>query len=93
MNFDWDQAKAETNLRKHGVSFAAAAEFEFDTAVVTIDNDIAYGEERMKAYGFIGRTLHVMVYVERGVVVWVISLRRATKQEKKAYERYIEQGW
>lgn len=93
MTFDWDEAKAAANFRKHGVAFADAHRFEFDTAFVGIDDDIAYGEERVKAYGFIGPALHVMVYVERGAVLRVVSLRRATRQEKRAYEGYIEKGW
>jgi uncharacterized protein len=93
MPFEWDDAKAAANLRKHGVAFAEANRFEFDTALIGIDADMAYGEERFKAYGFIGARLHVMVYVERGAMMRVISLRRATAHEKRAYEKYIEQGW
>jgi uncharacterized DUF497 family protein len=93
MKFEWDEAKAAANLRKHGVAFAQAQRFEFDTAVVVVDGDIAYGEERIKAYGFIGPRLHMMVYVERSPALRIISLRPATRQEKRTYEQYITQGW
>ncbi len=93
MKLEWDDAKAASNLRKHGVGFEDARRFEFDTALVAIDDDVAYGEERFKAYGFIGARLHVIVYAERGDASRVISLRRATRNEKRIYEDHITQGW
>ena len=93
MQFEWDDAKAVANLRKHGVAFEESRRFEFRTAVVVIDDDIAYGEERLKAYGFVGDWLHVMIYVERADVLRVISLRKASRQEIRTYEEYLTQGW
>jgi uncharacterized DUF497 family protein len=93
MKLEWDATKAATNLRKHGVRFGAAVSFEFDTALVEIDADASYGEERLKACGFIGSKLYVLVYVERDQALRVISLRRATQHEKRTYEDDINQGW
>lgn len=45
-----------------------------------------YGELRMKALGFIGVRLHVLIFTERGDKIRVISLRKATKREVEAYE-------
>ena len=89
MKLEWDEAKARANLRKHGVSFDEAARFEFDTALIGIDDDLPYGEERLKAYGFIGRRLHVMIFVERVNMIRVISLRMASSVEKRTYEDEI----
>ena len=77
MKLEWDEAKAASNLRKHKVAFSDAARFEFDTALVGIDDDLAYGEERIKAYGLIGPRLHTMIYAECSQV----------------YAQYIAQGW
>lgn len=93
MNLEWDPKKAKENLRKHRVAFATAARFEFDTAFIGIDDDIAYGEERLKAYGFIGDWLHVMIYVERGDTLRIISLRKASRKEIDVYEEYFVKGW
>jgi uncharacterized DUF497 family protein len=89
MKLEWDEAKARANLRKHGVSFDEAARFEFDTALIGIHDDLAYGEERLKAYGFIGRRLHVMIFVERVNMIRVVSLRMASSVEKRTYEDEI----
>ena len=80
MEFDWNKRKAAANLRKHGIAFDSARYFEFDTAIIrSVDFDD--GEERIVAFGFIGERLQVLVYTERGDVIWVISLRRAEKHE------------
>jgi uncharacterized protein len=84
MEFDWDDGKAAKNLRKHQVAFEAVYEFEFDTAV--IDRfEYQDGEERIVQFGFIGSKLHVLVYTERGDVIWVISLRHAERHEWRKF--------
>jgi hypothetical protein len=93
VKFEWDEAKAATNVRKHGVSFEDAVNFEFDTAIECIDDEASHDEERHRAFGFIGMKLHVMIYALRGSAIRVIPLRRATIQEKRAYEKAIEDGW
>ena len=86
-DYDWDPDKRLRNLRKHRVDFTALPDFEWDTAFIGFDNDPIHGEERMKAYGFIGRKLFILVYTERGEKVRAISLRIAEKQEKRRYEQ------
>lgn len=85
MQFEWDEKKARSNKAKHGIDFELAPLFEFDNAVVTVDDDINYGEERLKAIGIIYGNIHVMVYTETKDVVRVISLRRATRKEARDY--------
>ncbi len=41
MEFDWDQQKADTNLKKHGVSFEEAKSV-FDNPLAVIFDDIAH---------------------------------------------------
>lgn len=57
------------------------------------DADLNYREDRFRATGFIGNRIYRLVYTMRGTMVWVISLRSATKQERDDYVRYIEQGF
>lgn len=82
MVFDWNSDKAEANLAKHGVAFAAVEGFDFDTATDTPDDRLAYGEERRRAIGFIGDRLHALIYTWRE---GRISLRRANARERKTY--------
>ncbi|TPL91057.1 BrnT family toxin [Mesorhizobium sp. B2-3-12] len=85
MLFEWDETKARTNRAKHGVDFAIASSFDFANALVRLDDSEDFGEDRLVAIGLIEAGVYVMVYVERGDAVRVISLRRATRQEIMDY--------
>ena len=87
MLFEYDPRKAQTNWQKHAISFAEAEFVFFDPlAIHDIDPD-ATDEERFIAVGMgnSGRLL-VVVYTMRGDAIRLISSRRATRQEMKAYE-------
>jgi uncharacterized DUF497 family protein len=87
MDFEFDPAKAVGNLRKHGVSFADAEGVFMDPlAMHRIDPD-AEGEERLLAIGR-GSAGHllVVVYTLRGDSIRLISARRASAAEIRAYE-------
>ena len=54
MEFDWDQNKADINLRKHHVSFEDAARVFLDTnRIETFDGREIYGEDRWKTVGLV----------------------------------------
>ena len=87
MTFEYDPRKAQANWQKHGISFAEAEFVFFDPlAIHDIDPD-ATSEDRFIAVGMgnSGRLL-VVVYTMRGDAVRLISARRATGKETKAYE-------
>lgn len=46
MQFEWDENKARSNLAKHGIAFKAVHDFNFDTALYSVDDAMGYGEER-----------------------------------------------
>ena len=85
--FVWDEAKARSNLGKHGVSFETAAEAFFDPFVRWTDA----GEHAEERLAFLGMTeasrLVFVVYAERKVDVFrIISARPATPAERRTYE-------
>lgn len=85
MTIEFDRDKNVANVAKHGVDMAAAAEFDFETAVTWTDTCESYGETRTIAVGFIARRLHVLVFTMRGRKLRVISLRKANRKESAAY--------
>ncbi|MGQ0483727.1 MAG: BrnT family toxin [Hyphomicrobiales bacterium] len=88
MEFEWDDAKAEDNLRKHGVSFPAAAlAFRDPFAIEWLDEREPYGEERIILLGISGGDILTVIYTERESRLRIISARRATKHEKDHYYR------
>lgn len=88
LDFEWDDAKAAANFRKHGVTFAQAAyAFRDPFAVEWIDERAVYGEERAVLLGMSGRQILSVVYTERRERIRIISARRATKYEQDNYYR------
>jgi len=91
MRFEWDSRKAESHWRKHRVRFAAALEVFRDPLVLSEQDRFVDGEERWKAIGRIGGQHYFVAYSIDDTgdeeVVRLISARKATGQERRAYER------
>ena len=87
MDYEWDAAKAESNLRKHKIDFADAVGVFVDPLALSMPEPDAR-EERFLAIGadFLGRTL-VVVYTHRGERIRIISARQASPSERRAYEQ------
>ena len=88
MDFEWNPAKDEANLRKHGISFVDAATVFSDPLSYTFDDpDHAQHEHRWLTLGRTqsGRLL-IVSHTERNRRIRIISAREATKYERKIYE-------
>ena len=85
MQFVFDPDKDATNLGKHGLSLAAAAELSWEAALVWIDNRADYGEVRVVALAPIGDILYFVAFVDRETKRRIISLRRANRREVNHY--------
>jgi uncharacterized DUF497 family protein len=92
LQFEWDPWKSEANERKHRVSFEEAATAFGDPFSLTIpDPDHSEDEDRHILLGQTSRDrLMVVIHTDRGDTVRVISARRATRRERRAYERFQE---
>lgn len=84
--WDWDEAKRQANLAKHGVDFADLVRFDWLSAQVEPDLRRDYGEQRLNAFGLIGERLYALTYTMRGSTYRAISLRKANYRE---YLRWI----
>ncbi len=89
MDFQWDPTKERKNRRKHGVAFADALSVLEDDRAITIDDDHP-DEKRYITIGInsLGQLL-LVVYTWRGESIRIISARKATKTERKEYEKWI----
>ena len=91
IKFDWDPAKAASNLRKHGVSFEEAQSVFYDElAVQFYDEPHSSDEERFLMLGMSsGAHLLLVCHCERdsGGVIRIISARKATKKESSFYSQ------
>ena len=88
MLFEWDEDKARSNLRKHGVNFDEAQTAFTDEFSITIpDPEHSDEEERLLILGLSHRKrLLVVIYTERGKRIRLISARKANRKERKKYE-------
>jgi uncharacterized protein len=92
MDFEWDEAKNRTNIRKHGFSFADAELFR-GLLLVRPDVRQDYGEERWIGFGRIrGRFTFVAFTEPLPATIRIISLRRAHHEEREEYEKAIQNG-
>lgn len=89
IKFDWDPAKAASNLRKHGVSFEEAKSVFYDEfAIQFYDQSHSSDEERFLMLGMSsGARLLLVCHCERdsGGVIRIISARKATQHESSFY--------
>ncbi len=93
MRFAWDDAKAEENLHKHGVSFEEASTvFADENARLKHDPDHSREEDRFVLLGFSAKLRLLLVchaYRENDEVIRIISARKATSSERKHYGSYL----
>ena len=89
MEFEWDEAKRLSNLDKHGIDFLDVEEV-FDGDIVTVEDDrYGYSEQRFVTFGVLQGRIVSVTYTDRGDVVRLISIRRATKYEQRTYYAQI----
>jgi uncharacterized DUF497 family protein len=86
--FEWDEAKAQSNLAKHRVSFAAARlVFDDVFALERLDFGGERPEVRYIVTGMVNGVLLTVVHTVRGDRTRIISARQATKHEQREYYR------
>ena len=79
--FDWNPKKRATNLRNHRIDFEdVKGIFDGYTFVRRSDR---HGEIRYQVFGY-GREVAV-AFTLRGEVCWLISARRARRDERRKY--------
>lgn len=88
--FEWDEAKALSNLTKHGVAFEEAeSTFLDENHLKVFDAVHSVVEERwfLIATSSLSRVL-VTVYTEREGQIRIISSRLASKKERAKYAEH-----
>jgi hypothetical protein len=89
LEFEWDPHKAEKNRRKHGITFwEGSTAFSDPRSLTILDPDHSVFEHRLLHLG-LSKTgkLIVVSYTERSDRIRIISVRHASKRERKHYEQ------
>ena len=83
MAISYDPAKNERNIRKRGLSFERATDFDFETALFA--DYFRNGEMRRIAVGYLDKRRHLLCYIPNPDGIRVISFRKTNKREAKLY--------
>ena len=89
LEFEWDPRKAVSNPAKHGVSFEEAATvFGDPLGCVVADPRHSWDEQRSVLLG-VSREQHLLavMFVDRSETIRIVSARRATRRERRDYEK------
>ena len=88
MQFEWDEDKAISNLKKHKIAFEDALYVFTDfQRIEALDNRQNYGEERWNTIGLAAGALIFVTYTVRGDIIRIISASKANGQESKKYRQ------
>jgi uncharacterized DUF497 family protein len=80
--YTWDEAKRQSNLRKHGLDFADAAAVLAGTTLTQEDLRFQYGERRFNTLGYFQGEEVSITNTERHDGIRIISFRKATRRER-----------
>jgi uncharacterized DUF497 family protein len=92
VRFEWDEAKAKSNLRKHGVRFEDAM-LVFADPFALVEQDRSEGRElRWQTLGLVGDIVlllvaHTVRDEEPDEIIRIISARKAVRKERKRYDQ------
>lgn len=88
MEFEWDSQKADSNLKKHAVSFQEGASVLGDPLSITYpDPDHSLREHRFITVGMSrSGSVFMVAHTDRGDNIRIISARKATRKERRYYE-------
>jgi uncharacterized DUF497 family protein len=89
MEFAWDTDKSDRCLRDRGFDFEFAAHLFDGPTLQFVDERKDYGELRVIAIGEIEGKTYKIAFVDRGGVRRIISAHRASRQENRKWQSYI----
>ena len=93
ISFDWDRTKAESNLKKHKISFEEAQTvFSDPNARMIFDPEHSSDENRFILLGISSGLRLIVVchcYIDGDMTIRIISARKANKNEQKQYGNFL----
>ena len=90
MEITYDPAKNAGNIESRGLSFERAVDFEFQTALLWLDNRKPCPEVRTSALRLLGGRVHALIFAETANGIRVISFRKANKREAIRYAHEVQ---
>ena len=89
MEFEWDEAKRQSNLHRHGIDFIGIEQVFAGETVTVLDDRFDYGEARFVTFGLLDGRVVAIAHTETEEVIRIISVRKATRYEESSYFKEI----
>lgn len=90
MNFEWDENKRRSNIRKHGFDFRDAWQVFDLPMLVALDERKNYGEDRWIGIGMLNTRIVLIIFTEPDEnTIRVISMMKAVTHERIKYEQLL----
>jgi uncharacterized protein len=89
MQYEWDEAKRQTNIQKHGIDFIGIDQVFAGQTVTILDARFDYDETRFITVGLLRGEAVVIAHTETDELIRIISVRKATKNEEINYFKEI----
>jgi len=86
VDYQWDENKRQANIRKHGLDFADAVDFEWQHATHDVDSRRDYCELRIVSFAPLHGRICALLWTQRDDHIRIFGLRKANKREIKRYE-------
>jgi uncharacterized DUF497 family protein len=87
--FEWDGARRQSNLRRHGLDFRDATRVFAGLTFTHEDDRFAYAERRFVTLGCLGDAVVSIVHTETPALIRVISFPRATRREEAIFRNVL----
>ncbi len=89
MRFEWDEAKRQSNIQKHGIDFVGIERVFEGTTLTILDGRFDYEETRYISLGVLTGRVVVIAHTETEEMIRIISVRKATRNEEANYFKEI----
>lgn len=91
LKFEWDEAKNQANIAKHGVSFEQEQQIFAGLVWTRVDERMDYGETRLISMGILSQAaILVVAHTERTGATRIISARPANRKERRRYYEEVQ---
>ena len=87
MRFEWDEAKRQSNLKRHGFDFVGVERIFASDGLTFLDDRFDYGEIRFFTLGMLNGRVVAVSHIETDEVTRIISVRKASKNEEEIYDK------
>ncbi|NGP19372.1 BrnT family toxin [Devosia aurantiaca] len=89
MDFEWNEEKRQSNLKKHGVDIFDAALIFDDECLTVEDQRYDYGEIRLRSTGVVDGQCYVVIHTDRDGIIRLISAWKGGRRDRRDLETYL----